>query len=705
MTGWSLTFRGLGRLSLTGWGRQAAWAVLVPFLVLQIAAPQLFDTPRFALFDTYQRVIQRHVFHRVRVVAIDQASQARIGQWPWPRHVQAALLSRILKARPAALGVDIVWSEPDSNSPEQWARQAGGLDPALKSALAKLPHHDAVLATALQDQPVAIGVMGLRKGDKPDAGSFAPFRLRGLTSLTQDGMPIIPPGLLPSFTTTIRSIPELDGAAAGHGLLATDFRTDTIFRRLPLVSLVNDTPAPALSLEMLRITNRGPGIEMLFSRGGVERVAAGNFVVPTQRDGSIWVHFSTHDDSRFIPAMDVLDGKVPASTFEDQMVLVGLTGAGLQDQRMTPLGLMPGVEIQAQLLENLHDGDVVQRPGWTAWAEPALTLLLGLFLILMLPMLRPRWEMPVTAAILLCLTVMGLGLWAGSLILFDVVTPAIGLGLTLTALLIGGFAQVDRQRRRLKIAAARTEGELEAAHRIQMGILPASTSVAGDARFDLDALMVPARQIGGDFFDFFKIDADHLFFAVGDVSGKGMPAALFMALGKSLCKSCALRGEHDIGAIINRANREISRDNPEVLFITLFAGILDLQTGELRFCNAGHDAPFLLRGHEAPHSLEGAGGPPLCILDDFDYPEESVRMEPGNMLCVITDGITEAMTTQGDVMGRERAGQVLAALPDKGGAHAATQALHRATHNFVAGAEASDDLTILTVRWQGPIAP
>ncbi|MFO1246665.1 MAG: SpoIIE family protein phosphatase [Alphaproteobacteria bacterium] len=696
-----MTFKGLGRLSLTGWGRQAAWAVLVPFLVLQVAAPQLFDTPRFALFDTYQRVIQRGAFHRVQVVAIDQASQVKLGEWPWPRHIQAELISRILKARPAALGVDIVWGEPDSNSPEQWARQARGLDAGLITALTKLPRHDAVLAGTLQDQPVAIGVMGIHGRTRPDAGGFAPFQLHGLTSLDADGMPAIPAGLLPSFDSTIRSIPELDRAASGHGLLATDFQSDAIFRRLPLVSLVNGIPAPALSLEMIRIANGRP-IEMLFSRGGVEGIKVGKFAIPTQRDGSIWVHFSTHDESRFLSAADVLAGKVPASAFEGQMVLVGLTGVGLQDQRMTPLGQMPGVEIQAQLLENLADGDVVQRPAWTGWAEPLLTLLLGLLVILALPLLPARWEIPAMVAILFILAATGLGLWSRAFILFDVATPAIGLVLTLAALLVAGFAQVDRQRRSLRLAAAKTAGELEAAHRIQEGILPKPASVAGDARFDLDALMIPARQIGGDFFDFFKIDDDHLYFAVGDVSGKGMPAALFMALGKSLCKSCALREENHIGQIINRANREISRDNTETLFITQFAGILNLETGELRFCNAGHDAPFLLRPGQAPHSLEAKGGPPLCIVEDFDYPEERFQLQPGDMLCVITDGITEAMTAQREVMGRARAQAVLDKLHANTGAAAAARALHHAANEFVAGAEPSDDLTILAVRWQGP---
>jgi serine phosphatase RsbU (regulator of sigma subunit) len=113
----------------------------------------------------------------------------------------------------------------------------------------------------------------------------------------------------------------------------------------------------------------------------------------------------------------------------------------------------------------------------------------------------------------------------------------------------------------------------------------------------------------------------------------------------------------------------------------------------------------VLRRGQVPHSLEAQGGPPLCIVDDFDYPEERFQLQPGDLLCVITDGITEAMTAAGDVMGRARAEAVLAKLPAKAGSADATAALHAAADDFVAGAEASDDLTILAVRWLGPTGP
>jgi serine phosphatase RsbU (regulator of sigma subunit) len=452
-------------------------------------------------------------------------------------------------------------------------------------------------------------------------------------------------------------------------------------------------------------------VDLHFAGGQVTAVSLGALDIPAQADGSVWVNFSPHDESRFVSAYKVLDGEISPAKFNRAIVLLGETGLGRVDQRMTPAGSMPGVEIHAQLLENVLEGSLASRPGWTRAAEFGLTFLLALALILLMPLLKPRWQLVLGGVVVAGLAGLGFGLWHQTHILLDVATPAIGQTLVAIAYMGGGFAQADMQRRRLrqelqqqKLTQARTEGELEAARRIQMGILPDPKGLAGDPRFELDALMIPARQIGGDLFDFFKMDDDHLFFSVGDVSGKGVPAALFMALGKSLCKSVALSGTRDIGTILDRTNAEISRENPEMLFITMFAGILNLATGALRFCSAGHDAPFLLRASEPPQALDAQGGPPLSIMEDISYPAESFQLLPGDLLCIITDGITEAMTADGVVMGRPRASQVLAALPPGAAAGVVTKALHDAVEAYVAGAEPSDDLTILTVRWHGATA-
>lgn len=695
--------RRLTRHLFHGWGRRAAWAMLGVFLLLQAAGPSLFHQLRLDLFDLYQYTAPRlQHYSSVVIVAIDEASLDAVGQWPWPRHILAQLVSKILAGKPAALGVDIILPEADRQSPEEWIRTAGDLPPPLRQAIGALPSHDASFAEAIAAGPVMLGVGGLRLVEgAPDAGRLAPFRL------IEPGGASTPPPTLPSFNVAVRSIPVLDNAASAHGVLSVDADPDGAFRRMPLVAMLSDRLAPSMALEMLRLTAKASFLELYADGGAVQGVGVGPLKIPTQADGTVWVHFSPHDGRRYVSAADVLSGRTAASTFNETMVLIGVTGLGTQDLRLTPVGYMPGTEISAQLLENVLEGRLVQRPDWTRFAELLLTLAFGVFLIVTLPFVRPRWQ--ALLGLLPLLVLAGLGFWFWqSLLLVDVATPAIGAGLVFVSLLTGSFAEADTHRRHLrrelearKIAAARTEGEMEAGRRIQMGMLPSAASVAGDGRFDLGALMVPARQIGGDLYDFFKIDSHRLFFAVGDVSGKGVPAALFMALGKSLCKSYALRGETDVGAIINMANAEISRDNPEMLFITMFAGILNLDTGELHFCNAGHDAPFVLRKGAAPESVVSVGGPPLCVVEDFTYPTETLQLHPGDLLCVTTDGVAEAMDGSGALLGVERTKRILADLPPEADAKTVVDNLYAAVGRFVAGAEASDDLTVLAIRWNG----
>jgi serine phosphatase RsbU (regulator of sigma subunit) len=181
--------------------------------------------------------------------------------------------------------------------------------------------------------------------------------------------------------------------------------------------------------------------------------------------------------------------------------------------------------------------------------------------------------------------------------------------------------------------------------------------------------MEPARDVGGDLYDCFMLDADRVFFLVGDVCGKGIPASLFMATSKTLCKSVALRAGMDLGAVMRQANLEISRDNSEMLFVTVFAGILDLRTGALWYASAGHERPFLTAPGQAPASLEAEGGPPLGIDDMADYPVAHRSLAPGQYLCVCTDGVSEATNAAGDFFGKDRMVQALAAARRAGRGH------------------------------------
>jgi adenylate cyclase len=208
--------------------------------------------------------------------------------------------------------------------------------------------------------------------------------------------------------------------------------------------------------------------------------------------------------------------------------------------------------------------------------------------------------------------------------------------------------------------------------------------------------------VGGDLYDFFMLDTDRLFFLIGDVSGKGLPASMLMAVTKALCKSISARHPASVAATLTDAARDIGRENPEQYFVTLVAGVLDTRSGELRLANAGHDAPYRL-SRAGVERLEAGGGPPLCTIDDFEYGETVFRLAPGDVLCMVTDGITEAMNARGELYGNARLAVLVGQLAAEKGLtpERAVTAIREDVKLFGDGAELADDLTILAIRWSG----
>ncbi len=622
------------------------------------------------MFDGYQKLMPRsRATAPAVVVEIDERALDLRGQWPWPRNLVAELIRAIAAADPAAIGVDLLFVEPDRSAP-------GG---------------DAALAQAVQGSKVVMGIAGLEYRDRryPFPPQAAPLRLSSRHELP-----------LRRFDGHLQSRAEINRAAAGRGLLSAESK-DRVIRRVPLVARIGQVVVPALSVEMMRIATGVPVLR-IEDRGG-ERVELmiGALSVPLQSDGSLHVYFGPHDPGRFVSAEDVLSGEATPELLRDKLVLIGVTGLGLLDFQATPLGeRIPGVEVHAQILEQMFDGTYLRRPTAAAWIEAALLAGAGLVLVVFVPTVRPAISALLLAGVLAALAAIGiLGFRTG--LLLNVAAPALGAALVLGALLASTLAEADRQRRLLREAQARVAGELEAARRIQMGLLPTPRALfAGEPRFALEALLEPARSVGGDFYDCFMLDQDRVFFVVGDVSGKGLGASLFMALSKSLLKSIALRAEDEPAAIVERANAEISRDNPESLFVTAFAGVLDARSGSLAFCNAGHEPPVACRPGEAPERVMHSGGPPLCVMRDYAYSSGQVSLVQGGWLCVVTDGVTEAMNARGELYGSVRLLSVLrdleSAAPD-----ALIAAVRDDVRRFAGGAEQSDDVTLLCVRWAG----
>jgi serine phosphatase RsbU (regulator of sigma subunit)/CHASE2 domain-containing sensor protein len=688
-------------------GNRAAQALQVPFTAM-----------RQVLFDSYL-----HAFPRVReaqpvaVVGIDEASLKAQGQWPWPRDKVAELIDAIARLQPAAIGLDVYMPEADQTSPDQVAANLPPGNEGAAQALKQLPSHDDRLAKSLRAAPTVLGVAGF---DFETLTTKSGLRTVPLQLSGADPLPFVR-----RYPQVLASLPQLQAAAHGQGVASFE-ADESIVRRVPVVVAVGNQMVPSLAMEMLRVGSGSSAVEVSTGRHGVDKVSTADLTVPTQPQGDVWLHFAPRQQSaqRGLSAADVLAGKVDADAIANKLVLIGLTGSGLNDMRITALReVVPGVEIQAQILESFFDHHFLLRPWWMRDVEAALFMALGTLIIWLVPKARARFTRqgggePNGAGWLVlgaAVTVFSAGyllFWQWGL-LFDSTGMLVGCAFLMTNLVFSSLLEIETENRdlaheqqQLLEEQARVSGELAAARRIQLASLPdGANAFPGEQRFELAAMLEPARESGGDLYDFFLVNEHQLCFAIGDVSGKGMPAAVFMAMAKALAKSLALRmAEEGPAAVVAAVNEDLSRENGEMLFITLLLGLLDLRTGALQLVNAGHDMPWRLGRHEAAIQIAAPPqdhGPPLCVVEHYAYTTQHLQLQAGDRLCMVTDGVTEAMNAQGELYSASRLQVALTRVGPNDSATAAVKQLRRDVAAFVQGAEASDDLTILVLRWNG----
>lgn len=249
-------------------------------------------------------------------------------------------------------------------------------------------------------------------------------------------------------------------------------------------------------------------------------------------------------------------------------------------------------------------------------------------------------------------------------------------------------------------AKERIESELNVARDIQMSILPKRFPAFPDnPEFDIYAHIQPAREVGGDFYDFYLIDEDRLCFIVGDVSGKGVPASLLMAVTKTMLKAKSGR-TLDTNEVMSTVNDEISRDSESGLFITVFYGILNFRTGEVSYTSGGHNQPVIVRRDGEAEFVQNIGGMVIGVIEGTDFEVGKFTLMPGESLFLYTDGVTEAMNSQRDLFGEER---MLDALASGGDVSLRDRTLNVVENikGFTQKAPQSDDITMMIVEYNG----
>ncbi len=428
-------------------------AILLGATVVRVADPFFLTALRLIAFDSYQKLdpVKYDPNLPVRIIDIDEESLAKVGQWPWSRTIVADLLTRLRDQGAAVVAFDILFSEPDRTSPEAVLPL---LPEDARAALAPLvegkPGNDAVFAAAIATMPTVLGITGSERKTDP------PLKKAGFAVAGDDPRPFIH-----GFTGATGNLPGLDMAAAGIGSVNWLPDRDQVIRRIPLLYRVGDEFLPTLTMEALRVAqgastyilkaSNASGETAFGAQTGLNHIRVGDFEIPVDADGGIWLHFRPHDEAAYIPAWKVLAGQVDPAELMGRILLVGASAPGLQDIRATPIDAnVPGVEIHAQAIEQIVSGAaagrMLSRPDYSLGLEIVVTIILGLILAFMFTRIRAIYAAAVGLGVIGGLVA---GAWAAYTragLLLDPTYPAITLFVLVVAATTYVYRRSEQQR-------------------------------------------------------------------------------------------------------------------------------------------------------------------------------------------------------------------------------------------------------------------
>lgn len=673
-----------------------AWSVVALGAALAILLSLLAGASlRQTLFDTWQRSAPRTIGNDVTVVMIDDPAIREIGPWPWPRSQLAKLVLSIAQHKPKVIAFDMLFPEVDRFNRDGLLRAYDNVDQATKDGFAHLPSIDTDFANQVGAAPVLLARSGIPKS------AFGVNTREAKDMLVETEVSGTPPGAALSWERAVTNIDELDGVAHAFAFLNVVPDSDGVFRRVPVTIRIGARAMPGLAAELTRINT---GAEAIAWHGKAATI--GPVTLRTDDTAMLPLRFGRFPEAHIVSAATAMAPDAKAADFAGKVVIIGLGAQGTVDLAKTPVeNPTYGVLVQAQAVDAMLHHGWLERPRWIEAVEWALAL--GLVLLIGLAGQRRPWAPAAALGGGFVLLPVSWAVFTGPGLLFDPLRPLVIAGGAALAAGVRSFLAARAERSRLanelvarQMANAVQEGELQAARGIQLGMVPTRDSLAQlDPQIDAAAMLEPARSVGGDFFDAFRVDANRLLFIIADVTGKGVPAALFMAVSKTLAKSVLTREQGGLAHAVETLNAELLRESDDSMGVTMLVVLFDCASGELVMVNAGHENPVLLRVDGSVEVVPMEGGPPFCVMD-FPYPEERLTLAPGETLVLITDGVSEAQDEHGTLFGLDGA---LDWLKQDEQLDPATlvSGLMRAVRAFEEPAEPADDLTVMAIRYKG----
>ena len=625
--------------------------ILVLLIALKIANPSFVKSISYLSFDLYQKVFPLEKRDtEVIIIDIDEKSLGKFGQFPWSRSVFAKIIENVNKANPKAIGFDIFFTEKDKQSPEEIIKSYN-LIPTDISELQKIKGHDEIFREQLEKTKSVTAVLGsnVPSHNNYDRSAKAKFLSKGGD----------PKNFTYSYAYSIGSLEQLEKSVKGLGSISFLDQADGIIRSLPLIVRFEEKLYPTMGLEMIRVGSNQKNLYIEMNEVGINRISSRPYKILSDPNGIIWIRYKNSLKSQYISASSVFDGKFSEDRFKNKYVLIGASAQGLFDLVKTPLGVtIPGVEVHANVIENILDQSYLVRNPNTYIFELLFVIIVSILTFFLSQRIKPKYSLSIFFGSLTIVIVIGFSLFLFRSELVDISYPMFMLTITFLTGLYFRFIEENRIALSNLQKEAKLLKERELAGEVQKSLFP---DISKFENF-IYATNVPARDVSGDYYDVVNVTKNEYFFTLADVSGKGVKAGMYMAKASSIFRTLS-NLSYPLEKVVFGVNNELVEAKFKGMFVTAVFGKFNIETGEATFVNAGHESIMVFDRNKNFEFIKSEL-PPIGIVKYFT--ESMVKSKTINLkdktFVVYTDGVTEGYLKNGEELGAEGVQRIVKTL-------------------------------------------
>ena len=606
---------------------------LIFFVTIKIINPPINQKISLINYDFYQKVFNRGEVENVIIVDIDEKSLAEIGQFPWRRDVYSKILYNLNLHNPAAIAFDVVFSEEDRLNPQDLLLQLQKETGELNNV--EVQDTNEIFIESIKKSKVILPIIGEPKENFVQNNSKPKLRI---IAKGDD-----PKNFIYKYKNKIISLEELNNAAVGIGSISLLPNIDGIIRRVPVLYNIDNQLWPSLALEAVRISTNQKNLLVQSNKGGIELIKTRKNVIPSDQNGVINIKYKKFDKKNYIPAVDVINNDFDKKKVENKIILIGSSAQALFDIVKISNGeIVPGVEIHAHIIDNILKNESISKNFYTEAAENIIFVLITLCLILIPMKIKPKFSILFFIGSIICINLLSIIVYQFNFYIDCLFSSIAGTLMFMTSLY---FRYLDENSVAIENEKKQSilKKEREIAGEVQKKLFPSNKKIEKY----IFGRNTPAKDVSGDYYDYYQVNDNEIYFILGDVTGKGIKAGILMANASAVFRSLA-KMNSSVAKTALYINNQVKDSSYQAMFITAILGRINLEKKEMEFVNMGHE-PMMVLDKNFNFEYINSTLPPMGLMSakDENFFKTSTMNISEKTILIYTDGVTEGYVDEG----------------------------------------------------------